>query len=132
MGKTYPSVDSIKNLIEKGVDVNCDDENGMTPLLYLVEKKLNIDDKSSLLELLEFLIEKGIDVNCKDQYGDNALTLLCWKYRNENLIDIIRLLIEKGIDVNYKDINVLCQNYRKENRSQIVDLLKQHTHSTFD
>jgi hypothetical protein len=71
------------------------------------------------------LIEKGIDVNCKND-GRNALRLLCEYYKNENLIDIIRFLIEKGINVNYKDIVVLRQNYRKENCSQIVDLLNQH------
>ena len=91
------SEEGIKTLIDQGFDLNCVDENGLTPLLYLTKTKRN--DKS-LLKLLQFLIENGIDVNCKDQYGDNALTLLCWKYRNENLIDIIRFLIEKGIDVN--------------------------------
>jgi hypothetical protein len=81
----------------------------------------------NLIDIIRLLIEKGIDVNCENRDGDNALHFLCANYKNENLIDIIRLLIEKGIDVNYKDIVVLRQNYRKENCSQIVDLLKQHT-----
>jgi ankyrin repeat protein len=101
-GDTYPSVDSIKNLIEKGVDVNCVDRNGSTPLLHLVKSKSSAG-ANNLLELLRLLIDEGIDVNCENDNGDNALTLLCQNYKNENLIDIIQLLIENGIDVNSKN-----------------------------
>ena len=124
--QTNPSEEEIKTLIDHGFDLNCVDENGLTPLLYLIQKKRN--DKS-LLKLLKFLIENGIDVNCKNKDGWNVLHLLCWSYRNENLIDIIRLLIEKGIDVNCKKndgwnaLLLLCWNYQNENLIDIIRLL---------
>ena len=127
--QTNPSEEEIKNLMDEGFDLNCVDENGMTPLFYLIEIKGN--DKSSLLKLLQFLIEKGIDVNCKNRKGENALHY-CFYYRNENLIDIIRLLIENGIDVNCKDkdgwnaINYLSRHNRHQNRNQIEELLNRH------
>jgi ankyrin repeat protein len=57
--QTNPSEERIEILIKKGFDLNCVDENGLTPLLYLIEKKGN--DKS-LLKLLQFLIENGVVV----------------------------------------------------------------------
>jgi ankyrin repeat protein len=110
MGKTYPSVDSIKNLIKNGVDINCVDKDGSTPLLCLIQKKVDDDDKSSvlnadLIDIIRLLIKNGIDVNSKDRDGSNTLHLLSRNYKKENLIDIIRLLLENGIDVNCKDKN---------------------------
>ena len=129
--QTNPSEEDIKTLIDEGFDLNCVDENGLTPLLYLIQKKRN--DKS-LLKLLQFLIENGIDVNFKDKYGYNALHLLCvHDYKNDNLIDIIRLLIENGSDFNCKDnfgknaFYYLRRNYQHENRNQIEKILNQHS-----
>jgi ankyrin repeat protein len=127
--QTNPREEGIKTLIDQGFDLNSVEENGWTPLLYLIHRKGN--DKS-LLKLLQFLIEKGIDVNCKDKDGDNAFYPLCWNYKNENLIDIIRLLIENGIDVNWKNndgwnaLLLLCENYKNENLIDIIRLLIQN------
>ena len=39
--QTNPSEEEIKTLIDQGFDLNCVDENGMTPLLYLILMKRN-------------------------------------------------------------------------------------------
>jgi ankyrin repeat protein len=126
---TNPSEEEIKPLIDQGFDLNCVDENGLTPFLYLIQKKLNTRDNPSLLEFIQFLIENGINVYCEDNNGCNVLHPLCSNYRNENLIDIIRLLIKKGIDVycrgdcGWNALICLCQNYENENLIDIIRLL---------
>ena len=106
----------------QGIDVNCKKNVGDNALTLLCEYYKN----ENLIDIIRLLIEKGIDVNSKTYIGKTALRYLCENYEKENLIDIIRLFIENKINVNYKDIVVLRQNYRKENCSQIVDLLNQH------
>jgi ankyrin repeat protein len=108
-------------LIETGIDVNCKDKSGINALLLLCK----FYEKENLIYIIQFLIGKGIDLNFKDNNGNNALHLLCGNYQNENLIDILRILIENGIHVDYEAISLLRVNYRKENCSQIVDLLNQ-------
>jgi ankyrin repeat protein len=94
--QTNPSEEGIKILIKKGFDLNCVDEYGLTPLLYLIEKKGN---DTSLLKLLQFLIENGIDVNCKGIYGWNVLHLLCQHFSHQNRNQIEKLLNQHMGDV---------------------------------
>ncbi len=80
----------VKALLEQGMDVNAQDDEGVAPLHYAVQEGHK--------ELAEFLIAKGADVNGKDNYGYTPLVYAIW-YENK---DIIKLLVSKGADVNLK------------------------------
>ena len=136
-GEIYPSVDSIENLIGKGVDVNCVDRNGLTPLLHLVQSKSS--GGNNLVELIQFLIENGTNLNCKDTDGSdvlhrrNALQLLAKNYKKENVIQIAQVLIHSGIEINPKDDHhenalheVMRSSMDKNLKSKMIRLLIRH------
>ena len=78
----------VKELIEKGADVNARDQNGDFLLNDAVGKEN--------LKVIEFLIEKGAKVNEKNEDGTSVL-LNAVLFQN---FDVIKLLIDKGADVN--------------------------------
>ena len=129
-------MNEIETLSLEGVNVNCVNEEGLTPLLQLakhdnntilesldlgsflpvvdVEYKLrrcavfNYPTNSDfLMEAMKLLLRCGIEINCKDKNGWNALHYLCQYYSEDNLIDIMKLLIASGIDVRCKN-NLGC------------------------
>jgi len=60
---TYPSLEEVKHFIQEGVDINCTNEEGVSPLLNLAKEKNN--GENNLVGILQLLIQHGIDVNCK-------------------------------------------------------------------
>jgi hypothetical protein len=117
--ETPPNLKKIENVIREGVN-----ENGLTPLLRLVQK-----EEGDLLQVIPLLLKRGIDVNHKDEDGWNVLFFLRHHYQEDNMIEIIKLLIEHGIDVNCKDNNgknvlhLLCKKHQKANLVDIIQLL---------
>jgi ankyrin repeat protein len=86
-------IDKVKDLIEKGADINAKDNNGMTALM-LASK----NNRKEIVELVELLIKNGADVNAKDIYGRTALMIASVNGHKE----IVELLIKNGADVNAK------------------------------
>jgi uncharacterized protein len=82
-----------QRLIEKGVDVNCVDKNGGTPLLFACA--------NGFPEMALMLIEKGANVNCVDKYKNTPFQLAC----SNKLTEVALKLIEKGANVNCKDVD---------------------------
>lgn len=76
--------------IEKGADVNTQDNEGKTPLHLVTDE---IESKTKLL------LESGADVNVVDNLGK---TPLHYASRRENY-DNVKALIRAGADVNAKD-----------------------------
>ncbi|XP_046637442.1 putative ankyrin repeat protein RF_0381 [Daphnia pulicaria] len=115
-------------LIKLGANVNSLDSNGEN-VLFLWCKNREQHQNKSFLAIINLFVENGIDINCKNIYGNNALTILCIFYKNDNLIDITQLFIENGIDVNCKAIygdnvlTTLCQFYKNENLIDVITLL---------
>ena len=70
-------------LIEDGVDVNIQDENGMTALMMAAE--------NGHLELMEELVKAGADVNTRSLQGDTALIHAVIKRRRESVAKLVRL-----------------------------------------
>ena len=101
----------LKQLIEKGADINVKSNTGRTPLHKIFEMynasgggTPHID---TLLEILKeiFIKNEEFDINIKNNLGISPFHYLCKKNRNEN---IIKLLLDTGVvNVNITDNNML-------------------------
>ena len=78
------NTESLKNLIEKGADVNAKNKYEQTTLHYAA--------REGHTEIVEFLIEKGADVNAKDKYGWTPLRLAAENDHTE----IVKSLLANG------------------------------------
>jgi hypothetical protein len=56
-------------------------------------------------------------------WQQNALTLLCQFYKNENIIDVITLFIKSGFKVTEETRDYIQKNYKETNRTQVLQLL---------
>ena len=59
MIENITSIESVKFLVEKGADVDLEDDDGMTPLMHAVRYKQD--------EVVEYLLTKKADVNKPDK-----------------------------------------------------------------
>ena len=80
----------VKELIDKGSDINKSDNYLNTPLIQASEV--------SNFEIVKILIEKGADVNAKSKYGWTPLTHAA---EQSNLV-LMKYLVENGANVNLK------------------------------
>jgi len=81
-------INSVKNLIQKGVDVNIQDRSGITALIYACYNK-NV-------QIIKLLILSGADINKRD---DEGLTPLMNASKHGNL-DIVEELLNNHAIVN--------------------------------
>jgi ankyrin repeat protein len=115
---------SVRNLVEKGANINARDTLGMTVLtntvrmgdrnkevaLFLIDRgaDLNVYDKNGWTPLMHAaragsvsvvraLIEKGANMNERDEYGNTALMHASGDSPHS---DVVRILIEKGANLN--------------------------------
>ena len=78
-------VAKLKELLDKGADVNAKTEYGATALAYACDK--------GHVEVVKLLLERGANVNVKDTfYGEMPLG---WALQRDN-VEIIKLLLDKG------------------------------------
>jgi hypothetical protein len=78
-------VPKLKELLDKGADVNAKTQYGATALAYACDK--------GHIEVVKLLLERGANVNVKDTfYGEVPLG---WALQKNN-VEIVKLLIEKG------------------------------------
>lgn len=82
---------AVKKFLDRGGNVNLQDEPGMTPLHHAA----NADSKGSHLKMIELLIDRGANVNAIDDTHHTPLHLASNKETAE-------LLIDAGADVNAK------------------------------
>jgi len=86
---------SVRNLVEKGANINARDTLGITALISTVR----MGDRNK--EVALFLIDKGADISVYDKYGLTPLMHAA----EAGSVDIVRALIEKGADLNAQDEN---------------------------
>ncbi|MDL5386591.1 hypothetical protein QSI17_21295 [Aeromonas hydrophila] len=80
--------------IEQGVDLNIQDEEGITPLLWLI---LETKDYKAV----ELALKVGADPNYKDGFGDNAVcSVVGSKYP-----ELLQVVVDAGGDPNSLDRN---------------------------
>ena len=133
-------------MIEKGANVNAEDNYGKTPLLWasrnghkgivelLIDNGANIEARNEYgytplllasyrghIKIVKLLIDNGADLNAKDNYGWTTLILAS----RIGYIDIVKLLIDNGADIeaknNYGYTPLLLASYR--GNTEIVKLL---------
>lgn len=80
----------VKDLLERGINVNNKDEKGETVLHYFGQ--VGIKD----VELAEELISHGADLNIKDKFGNNPLWYAVFYARGD--YGLVRYFIGKGAD----------------------------------
>ena len=90
-------IQSLKNYINSGHDLNIENNYGYTPLMYAcVYNKI---------EVIELLLKHGVDVNKQTIYRETAL-FFAYAHGN-NSLEIIKMLLDAGADINK-------QNYLNE------------------
>ena len=96
--------DGVLNLIQAGVDVNVQDEKGMTALMTA--------SQVGPVELVEELIKAGASVNIRSTFGDTALI---WATEKKQL-KCVEKLLEFGANVNIQGRDrttaLMCASYK--------------------
>ncbi|MDX5495776.1 MAG: ankyrin repeat domain-containing protein [Wolbachia endosymbiont of Nomada marshamella] len=105
----------VEALIERGIDINTVDKDGLTPLHEAAG--------SGHVEVVNALIKKGANVKAVDKYGNTPLHLAASHYSDEG---IVKALIENGADVNAKNqdrCTPLHYAALSSNNKEIVEIL---------
>jgi ankyrin repeat protein len=92
--KDDTNIEQIKELIDKGADINVKDKNGWTPL-----RNVAFIGRSATAKLL---IDKGADVNASDLKGNSILMSTAAMPFPEQA-NILKMLLQKGADVNARN-----------------------------
>lgn len=84
---------TVQSVIDKGININMQDNIGRTMLMYAVsEGRLNI---------VKCLLDNGADINVQNIYGSTALAYVIGQDR----LDIAKYLTDCGADVTIQDEN---------------------------
>ena len=102
----------MKILIDKGLDVNCADEEGLTPL-HMTVLEYTQPKVSGILPTLErdvlsavkLLVENGANVNAKTSHN-------YWKWNNVTPLGLAKITIKK------------CRKSMKEEMEKVIDFLR--------
>jgi len=78
----------IKYIIDKGVDLECQDENGRRPIHYICERPEP--------DMLKYIISKGVDLECRDNIGWRPIHYVC----ESSTPEMIRYMIDQGVDIS--------------------------------
>ena len=108
--------DTVRWLIEKGVDVNHCDKNGLTAVLNAAQQ--------GHLDVLKLLKERGANIHVQSEMGSNSIMSAAIGTGD---CDTVRWLIEKGVDVNHCDKNGLTAvlNAAQQGNLDVLKLLKE-------
>ena len=117
----FGNVDEVRAALEKGKDVNCQNEKNQTALIQAARR-----DYVSIMRLL--LEQPLIEVNMTDKSG---FTALYWAVYCDKIEAVRLLLADQRVDVNIKDADnqtalIYAAGRCSENRDSILKLLLEH------
>lgn len=93
---TNGELDSVKEFIENGGDVNLEIDESNTIL--------SLAAKYGQKEIVKYLIDNGVDVNKLDFQNRNTLNRICFKdIQQDN--ELVKILVDAGSDLNNVDSN---------------------------
>jgi ankyrin repeat protein len=115
---------------EEGANVNFQDDDGVTPLMYACNR--------DLLDMAKLLVSLGADVNIQDNLGNTALILLCLINQDydeedeDDIVEFVQFLLNSGANANIRGHNNdtvldIVQNFfsnNNPNKKAIIDILK--------
>lgn len=110
-------------LIEQDCNLNYQDEEGSTILMYFIFS-YNNENKDIYGKLIDLLIEKKVNLNLVDKYGNNVLW---YAYGNATIpLNILELLLKNGSNPYHKNkVNKSTYDYvLKDNIEDIKELFK--------
>jgi len=143
------NIDTLKSLLERGVDINAHDTSNQTPLdraaakgnvdivRLLIERGAKVDSRDKRgwtplhessqygqLEVSRVLLDHGADVNARNWiYWTPMHASACYGY-----LENVKLLLERGADIhamNDRGETPYLLSLRRGNR-EIADLLRKH------
>jgi len=110
-------IDNVRDVIDKGANVNWRGVNGFTPLIIAARHTekgadVNADDNTGQTALMQaawfghadvvrVLAEKGADLNAKESKGGSTALMMAFGDRPH--ANTVRVLIEKGADINARN-----------------------------
>jgi ankyrin repeat protein len=113
----YGHKDIVAFLLEKGIDVNQQNEDGSTALIE--------GSRDAYKEIVQLLLQdKNLEINHRDEYGHTALT---WASMNGHVEIVKALLQDKNIHINQQDeVGSTALMYASERgHKEIVQMLLQ-------
>ncbi|MNW47812.1 Ankyrin repeats (3 copies) [compost metagenome] len=102
-GTRYSLLDKVKHFIAIGIDVNCQNENGISPLMILVRRK-------GVGDIIQLLLDYGADIDQKDSKNRSILT---------------RVLLQKNL-VLYDYIIQLGAKETKKHKDHYIQLVQEN------
>lgn len=92
--------ETVKLILSKGLDVNCVDDNGETPVYLLVSKN------GARFEIFQLLVKHGANLNLKPRSGFPLLHMLAKMvpfHGVNTMAHFLKLIMDEGGDLNQKD-----------------------------
>lgn len=87
----------IKLLLEKGINVNCKDKDGNTPIIIACDKGWALE--MCYADTVKILLDKNANINEKNNEGYNALYYAIFNFNAKTL----KLLLDHKVDLNNCD-----------------------------
>ncbi len=122
--------------LNAGLDVNCKDKKGNTPLIVLVKSDVLIaydfrdilgDDKYAYdimqYRIINTLIDHGADINAENNMGMTALMLA--SYHGQDYM--VKLLLEHGADINLKSEMTAFDLATNDKIKEMINDTRNHT-----
>ncbi len=114
-------VETVRNLLDRGADVNTADEHGSTLLANAITRSIN-----PKAEMVQILVDAGADVNVETDFHGN-LVYAAIAYLSEielaERIRIVEILVNAGADVNGTEGKVPLQVASRKDYEDIIRIL---------
>ena len=100
----YNDFETLKTIINYGINLNIKDKRGYTPLMYMVEEGLKIKDKKEkevFIERLIYFLKYRVNIDTQDNEGRTVMH----KAVIANDLLVVEKLLTKKADLSIKDIH---------------------------